>query len=61
VLAAVPEPDAPAPAPGTCVPATGGSTTVGFFGQPASSAAPASRKTIDSMRFIDPPNHYDRF
>src|ERR1700683_528783 len=44
-------PPAP-PDPGTWVPATGGSTVVGFFAHPAMSAAPASNSTIDSILFI---------
>src|ERR1700676_4037639 len=38
--------------PPTCVPAVGGSTVVGFLGQPASSAAPANKQAIDIIRFI---------
>src|SRR5271167_1237754 len=38
---------------GTWVPATGGSFTVGFLGQPASRAAPANSNAIDIILFIN--------
>src|SRR5882724_8737082 len=48
--------DAPSPAveaeSGTWLPATGGSFTLCFLGQPVSSAAPAMSKAIDMIRFI---------
>jgi hypothetical protein len=34
------------------VPAVGGSTVVGFFGHPESNATPATKKAIDTIRFI---------
>ena len=37
---------------GTWLPATGGSLTLCFLGQPESSAAPAMSKAIDMIRFI---------
>src|ERR1700720_3123297 len=37
---------------GTWLPATGGSLTLCFLGQPVSSAAPAMSKAIDMIRFI---------
>src|SRR5271165_5706983 len=48
---------APSPAAaedsGTWVPATGGSFTLCFLGQPASSAAPANSNAIDIILFIE--------
>src|ERR1700679_286098 len=45
--------DAPSPeVPETWDPAVGGSDTLFFFGQPASSAAPAISKAIDTIFFI---------
>jgi hypothetical protein len=49
------EADAPSPVlddPGTWVPALGGSITLCFLGQPASSAAPANNNAIDMIFFI---------
>jgi CBS-domain-containing membrane protein len=49
------EVDAPSAEPeesGTWVPATGGSLTLCFLGQPASSVAAAMSKAIDTIRFI---------
>src|SRR5271156_3375713 len=48
------EVDAPSAAEdsGTWVPATGGSFTLFFLGQPASSAAPANNNAIDITLFI---------
>jgi hypothetical protein len=41
--------------PGTCEPATGGSTVVAFFGQPARSVAAANKQAIDTILFIEFP------
>jgi hypothetical protein len=38
--------------PPTCDPAVGGSTVVGFLGQPARSAAPANNNAIDAILLI---------
>src|ERR1700733_5919293 len=50
------EVEAPSPAveavESTWLPATGGSLTLCFLGQPDSSAAPAMSKAIDMIRFI---------
>src|SRR5271154_3726124 len=57
-LVEVDAPSAPLvpPAPGTWLPATGGSTVVAFLGQPARSAAATNKQAIDTIFFIDIPS-----
>jgi hypothetical protein len=49
---APPAPAVPADDPPTWVPAVGGWMVVAFFGQPESSAVPASKQAIAMIRFI---------